>query len=187
METKSRVRKELLKKRNEVSKEEQISNSRLVCDKLLKMEWYEESNLILVYAAIRNELSLDSFIEQAWKDGKKLYFPKVNGQDMEFYRADAWNELESGCFGVLEPHGDIERILPNQIVTKTPMFVPGVAFSTDGQRIGYGKGYYDRYLAAKHKNICIEPIGIAYAFQVTEPWKNDEFDYPMSYIVTEKE
>jgi 5-formyltetrahydrofolate cyclo-ligase len=102
---------------------------------------------------------------------------------MEFYRVDSWNHLAAGTFGVKEPV-TVER-LPRMIPFLTPILVPGVAYSKDGHRIGYGKGYYDKYLTANQKNKRLAAIGIAYAFQIVEPFETDAFDYPMQDIITD--
>jgi 5-formyltetrahydrofolate cyclo-ligase len=68
----------------------------------------------------------------------------------------------------------------------TPILVPGVAFSKDCHRIGYGKGFYDKYLTANQKNKRLAAIGIAFSIQVVDAFETDEFDYPMQEVVTEE-
>ena len=184
METKSRTRRTYLELRNDRSPLFCRNASFLICKKLLESEWYPDSTKILVYASVRNEVDLTAFIEQAWKDEKEVYFPKVHGEEMEFYRVRGKSELAKGAFDILEPTTNeaLCRALPDKI----PMLVPGVAFSKDRYRIGYGKGYYDRYLLSNQKNKRLIPIGIAYSFQIAEAFETDEYDYPMEEIVTEE-
>jgi 5-formyltetrahydrofolate cyclo-ligase len=183
MDDKKTIRKKIIAVRENSPEAYRASATATITEKLLNADWYESSTQILVYSAIRSEVNLSAFIEQAWKDGKNLYFPKVEGEDMEFYRADSWEHLAPGTFGVMEPVTG-ER-LPRMIPFLTPILVPGVAFSKSGQRIGYGKGYYDKYLTANQKNKRLAAIGIAYAFQIVEPFETDAFDYPMQDIITD--
>jgi 5-formyltetrahydrofolate cyclo-ligase len=183
MDGKKSIRKKIIAVRDNSSEAYRTSAAAAITEKLLHAGWYESSTQILVYSAIRSEVNLSSFIEQAWKDGKELYFPKVEGEDMEFYRAKSWEYLAPGTFGVLEPVTGVR--LSRMIPFLTPILVPGVAFSRDGHRIGYGKGYYDKYLTANQKNKRLAAIGIAFAFQLVEPFETDAFDYPMQEIITE--
>ena len=184
METKSRARRTYLELRNDSSDLFRRNASSIICKKLLESEWYPDSTRILVYASARKEVDLTAFIEQAWKDEKEVYFPKVHGAEMEFYRVKDRSELAKGAFGIWEPTTNeaLCRAIPDII----PILVPGVAFSKDRYRIGYGKGYYDRYLVSSQKNKRLMPIGIAYSFQIAEAFETDEYDYPMEEIVTEE-
>jgi 5-formyltetrahydrofolate cyclo-ligase len=172
----------MLELRDNTALVERKHAAEVITDKLLHAEWYAECEKLLVYSAIRSEVDLAPFIEQAWADGKQLYFPKVEGEEMEFYLANGWEELAPGAFGVREPVSGIrlERMIP----FLTPVLVPGAAFSKNRQRIGYGKGYYDKYLLANQKNKRLAAIGIAYSFQITDEFETGEFDYPMQEIVS---
>jgi 5-formyltetrahydrofolate cyclo-ligase len=183
MADKKEIRREMIALRDACPAEYRAQASEKIAEKLLRADWYEACTEILVYAAIRSEVDLTAFLEQAWADGKKLYFPKVEGEEMEFYRADSFAELSPGTFGVREPvSGErLARMLP----FLTPMLVPGVAFSRDFHRIGYGKGYYDKYLTANQKNKRLMAIGIAYALQLVDELETDAFDYPMQEIITD--
>jgi 5-formyltetrahydrofolate cyclo-ligase len=183
MDDKKNIRKKMIAVRENSPEAYRTSAAATITEKLLHASWYKSSTQILVYSAIRSEVNLSAFIEQAWKDGKELYFPKVDGEDMEFYRADSWEYLASGTFGVMEPVTGVQ--LSRMIPFLTPILVPGVAYSKDGHRIGYGKGYYDKYLTANQKNKRLAAIGIAYAFQIVEPFETDALDYPMQDIITD--
>jgi 5-formyltetrahydrofolate cyclo-ligase len=184
MESKQTVRKRLLAERDNSTEEYRDRASEEISRKLLAADWYAESERILVYAAIRSEVNLAPFIGQAWADGKELYFPKVCGDTMEFYRADSFSELSPGAFGVPEPISTepVLRMLP----FLTPILVPGVAFSRDNHRIGYGKGYYDKYLTANQKNKRLMAIGIAYSFQMVDGFETDATDYPVQMVITDE-
>jgi 5-formyltetrahydrofolate cyclo-ligase len=183
MEDKETVRKRILSLRKQLSEEERAAKSNLICNRLLHADWYAASLEILVYSAILKEVDLSAFIRTAWQDGKILYFPKVFGEKMEFFRADAMEELQKGSFGVLEPKDESR---PYRAEKQNIVLVPGAAFSEQGARIGYGKGYYDRYFGRwKEEKIPYMAIGIAYDFQVVKEFKTDSNDMDMHWIITE--
>lgn len=191
---KRQLREYMKKRRDEIPPVERSVKSESIAERLRSMDWYSETGEILVYSAIRSEVDLTAFCHQAWKDGKVLYFPRVSGERMEFYQVDSMRQLEQGTFSVMEP-----RVQENADIAageepaagglwsesrngKVPVLVPGVAFSREGARVGYGKGFYDRYLAL-HPSLV--PIGICFDRQLTERICADEHDYWMSELVTE--
>jgi 5-formyltetrahydrofolate cyclo-ligase len=183
MEAKETVRSRILSQRKQFSEEERNRKSSMICRKLLSQEWYETIKQILVYSAVQKEVDLGEFIRQAWKDGKILYFPKVFGKTMEFFRADSPADLKKGSFGVAEPWDESR---PYEAAHQNLILVPGVAFSGNGARIGYGKGYYDRYFGRwNEKDISYTAIGIAFDFQVIQEFKTDSNDICMHRIITE--
>lgn len=190
METKSRVRKEILKLRNELDEKEALNRSISICNRIIESSYYQEMDDIFVYAALGKEVDLSEFIQKAWKDGKHLFFPKVFGEDMEFYRVFGFDQLEEGCFHVLEPQEGLEQfsLQASSRCTKILVLTPGVAFSESGARIGYGKGFYDRYFKRMENADCnFIPVGIAYRFQITNEFEAEAFDYKIKTIFTEKE
>lgn len=184
METKRKIRKELLQIRKTNPLEQQKQQSSIICQKLLQEAWYKDCENILVYSSILGEVDLTEFVLAAWNDKKNIFFPKVKGEEMEFYQATSFDDLQTGTFQVREPVS--AHAIPGILVDTTPILVPGVAFSMDGYRIGYGKGYYDKYFMANQKNKRLYPIGIAYSFQMVDSFAVDAFDYPMQTIITEQ-
>lgn len=183
---KRRLRERMKRRRDGLSECERAACSGRISDILLSEDWYDKSWVILVYSAIRSEVDLSSFCERAWRDDKELYFPRVEQSSMEFYRVDSPAQLVRGSFSVMEPrlrlsgseepHTVSEANGPHAqevrayagpawsgMDKKAPVLVPGLAFSRDGGRLGYGGGYYDRYLAA-HPHLM--PIGVCYAAQL---------------------
>lgn len=183
METKQELRKRMKKIRNAISAEDREKKSTAICRKLLEMKRYGETEKILVYAAAHSEVNLDLFVERALSDGKELYFPKVYGKEMEFYRITSMNELILGAFSIREP--DTERFSLSCFTGEGDgawMLVPGVAFSPEGKRMGYGGGYYDRYLA---KHTKLHRTGIAFLEQLTDEIVEEPYDYRMEDMVTD--
>ncbi|MCD7708888.1 MAG: 5-formyltetrahydrofolate cyclo-ligase [Clostridiales bacterium] len=177
MESKAELRKKILSLRDNIDPDEREDKSRKICEILLAEPWYESSDKILVYAAIKSEVSLKYFCECALRDGKKLYFPRTDGDKMEFFGAEKYEDFSKGNFGVMEPIGD--DIFSEE---NAPILAPGAAFSESGQRIGYGKGYYDRYLATRPK---LFPVGICFSAQIVKEIDADEHDIPMRAIAYE--
>jgi 5-formyltetrahydrofolate cyclo-ligase len=116
------------------------------------------------------------------KEGKKVYVPKVTDKRIEFYRIYGFDFLTESRFGILEP--DITRDLSSyQITEKSLMILPGLAFDPLGNRIGYGAGYYDRYLNEKKSDHFIK-IAIAYDFQIVEKIEVMDHDVRADIILT---
>lgn len=184
MDTKSRLRERMKRRRDAVSEEAREEKSAAIAERLLHMPEYAKNDSFLVYAAIRSEADTRAFCERAWRDGKSLYFPRVTGDEMDFYRTDGWEELAKGSFSVMEPKAGGERYAG---VGHVPILVPGVAFSREGARLGYGGGYYDRYLS-RHPQLF--PIGLCFETQLAvscggERIKMQPHDRWMRRIVTE--
>lgn len=184
MDEKSRLRERMKRERDAIPEEERRERSAAIVRRLLHMSEYAAGDAFLVYAAIRSEVNLRGFCERAWSGGKTLYFPRVMGNDMEFYRADGWEDLERGSFSVMEPKAGRERYAG---FVPAPIFVPGVAFSRDGARLGYGGGYYDRYLS-RNPGLCA--VGICFERQLVscrggERIRMQAYDRWMQRIVTE--
>lgn len=189
MEAKSRVRKEYLKLRNELNATDVFDKSMEICSRIINSSFYRETDRFFVYAALGNEVDLTSFVRQAWKDGKTVCFPKVFGEDMEFFKVTGFEQLEEGSFHVSEPKPGCEPF-PLQASPDTGQILiltPGIAFSESGARIGYGKGFYDRYFhRMEQAGYEFIPVGIAYRFQITNEFEAEAFDYKMTTVFTEK-
>lgn len=183
MESKVQLRKEIKKIRDCIPGEERKEYSRQIVQSILKQSWYENTDKILVYSAIQSEVDLSEFIVRAWESGKQLYFPKVFQDEMEFFCIRDIHQLRSGAFHVMEP--DVEhQTLESYVSTEAcvPVLVPGVVFSRKGERIGYGKGYYDRFLSRHHE---LMPIGICFERQLVNSIAVEDTDIIMQQIVTE--
>lgn len=109
----------------------------------------------MAYADYNHEVITRYIIEQAWKDGKEVAVPKVFGKDMVFYKLTDFSQLESGYFGIPEPKEDGETVSWETAM----MVMPGVAFDVNCNRVGYGGGFYDRFLE-KHPQISRVAVGI---------------------------
>ena len=159
-------------------------NHEFVTEYLIKEAWKAGKEVvkakhILAYADYNHEVMTRYIIEEAWKAGKEVAVPKVVGKDMVFYKLTDFARLEPGYFGIPEP-------VSGEIVnwSKALMIMPGVAFDRANHRVGYGGGFYDRYL---EKHPQLERVAIAFSFQMLPEVPTEPTDICPQIIVTEEE
>ena len=140
---KSELRKQVLHEMKAISQEQKQFIDQALTEQLLQHPFYQEAKVIATYLSFSHEFQTQELIDQALKDGKKVLIPKTYPKGrMDFVVYDP-QQLVKTSFGLLEPQGDLEVVPASQIDL---IHVPGLAFSKEGYRIGYGGGYYDRYL-----------------------------------------
>lgn len=183
---KARLRKDLLKKREDLSLDEIKKQSRQKVDKLYKLFAdfleKEQNNIqsICAYYPLAKEVDLRAFYEDiiSAKYGNiKLFFPRVNKKEMDFYEIKSFEDLEKGCFSVMEPKEYCKRI---KDMNNSFVIVPCVGINKEGARIGYGAGYYDKYFANKKNNYF---VGITYDFAMNLDFIADTFDIKMDTVL----
>ncbi|CJD55599.1 5-formyltetrahydrofolate cyclo-ligase [Streptococcus pneumoniae] len=140
---KAELRKKILQEMKAIPREQKQAMDQALTDQFLKHPFYQEAKVIATYLSFPHEFQTQGLIEQALKDGKKVLIPKTYPKRrMDFVVYDP-QQLVKTSFGLLEPQGDLEVVDASQIDL---IHVPGLAFTMEGYRIGYGGGYYDRYL-----------------------------------------
>lgn len=179
MEEKNSLRIRIMAERKQYPPEKQILDAAKVMDRLISMEEIQTQQNVLLYYEKKPELSLHQFAGWCLEKGKYLYYPRVNGDNMEFYRIRSMEELSIGYFGIMEPGENCECFHDREGIC----LVPGVAFDWKGNRIGYGKGFYDRYFG-RHRNCQIKKLGIAYDFQVVDEIEAGIYDQQMDGLIT---
>ena len=182
METKNAIRTLLREKRNALTLEEHTRYSDIIIKKLLSLGEFLASENLLLYSSYAKEVETATIMTQAWEQGKKVYCPKVlSGHQMEFYSISSPDDLSEGYKGIREPK-DSELFCADS--KNVLMIVPMTGFDQNRNRLGYGKGYYDRYLENR-KNIIT--IGLAFECQ---KWDGklpvSTYDIPLNKIITEK-
>ncbi len=178
------IRQQALKSRSSMTSEQCKAASQDICDRLFDLfrgDFGSQSHCILSYYPIKNEADLWDFHENMIIQGERIFFPVVDGLDMNFYHADDKKGFAPGSFACFEP---VDRSIPYKKDTPAVVLVPGVAFSESGDRLGYGKGYYDRFLSDA-ANI-VKKIGVCYESQLFNDIKPESTDIPMDIIITEK-
>ena len=156
---KAELRKKILQEMKTLSQEQKQAMDRDLTERFLQHPFYQEAKVIATYLSFPHEFQTQELIERALKDGKKVLIPKTYPKGrMEFVVYNP-QQLAKTSFGLLEPQGDLEVVEPSQIDL---IHVPGLAFTTEGYRIGYGGGYYDRYLEhfAGHTMSTIHPCQV---------------------------
>ena len=140
---KSELRKQVLQEMKALPRQQKQPMDQALTHQFLKHPFYQEAKVIATYLSFPHEFQTQELIEQALKDGKKVLIPKTYSKGrMDFVVYDP-QQLVKTSFGLLEPQGDLEVVDASQIDL---IHVPGLAFTREGYRIGYGGGYYDRYL-----------------------------------------
>lgn len=174
---KTDLRRQFLNDREALSVNQAQLWSSFICTHILESHRYQSADRILAYMPIRREVDIRGILEQSLRDKKALYLPKVQGKEMQFYQVKDLQMLHPGAYGILEPEESIPLDEPKGL-----MLVPGVAFSKDGFRIGYGGGFYDRYLCEKNQ---IVTVGVCYEQQLCSQLTPEVFDQPVDMVVTE--
>ena len=178
MVKKQDIRKNVLKQRNLMTEKEWDEHSHEIYKKVVTHPFFLEADEIYCYIDFRNEVDTRKIIEEAWRLGKRVAAPRIEGSEMNFYYIDSFTKLESGYFGVLEPVGE-EKAEGEQVL----VIMPGAAFDKKRNRIGYGKGYYDRFL---EKYPTYRTLALAFELQVVDKIPSDSFDVKPNQIVTEE-
>lgn len=146
-----------------------------IFNKIIKLEEYEQSDLILTYVSLKDEVDTIELIKYSLKNGKKVAVPKCEGDDIVFYYISSFEDLEEGNFGILEPKTN-ESInnFDNSIC-----IIPGVAFDKQNNRIGYGRGFYDRFL----EDYNGVKMGLAYRECICDKIDSEINDIKMDKVV----
>lgn len=178
--SKAQIRKEKLQIRKELSFAQVNELSEIICSKLYETDEMKFCRNLLVYADYNNEVATEKIILKALMQGISVYMPRVKGDEMDFYRVFSPDELQSAAYGIREPY-EIEH-LKFEEEKNSVCLLPLSAFDAKGNRIGYGKGYYDKYLNRVKVDSC---IGLAYSFQECEGIPTEAFDIKLDKVVTE--
>ncbi len=178
---KNKIREKCKKLRTEMTAPQKERLDRKITAKLLNMWQYRDAEIVFTYVSTDIEVDTREIIKRALLDGKTVAVPKcVDGTRlMDFYVIKSFSDLESGAFGVLEPIPDkCEKITD---FSKGLCIVPALAFDRAGYRLGYGKGYYDRFLS----NFCGETLGLCYNACMQDELPHGKYDKRVDKIITQ--
>ena len=179
MEEKKAIRKQIFAARKAHTDQQIDDWSKKIAETVTSLSEYRDSQRVLAYADYNHEVMTRYIIEAAWKDGKEVAVPKVVGKDMIFYRLTDFAQLGAGYFGIPEPaRGEIVQW------EEALMIMPGVAFDRANHRVGYGGGFYDRFL---EKHPQIKRVAVAFEFQMMSEVPTEPTDISPEIIVTEEE
>ena len=177
---KKKIRKDILEKRKAVPAEEILQKSADVIEQLQNLPAIIKAERVHVYYPINNEVDIRPFIEWLWEHDKKVIMPRTNFEtkEMDNYYIISFGQLEETKFGLHEP----TKFSPLHLGSPDVIIVPGVAFDEERNRLGYGGGFYDRFL---EDSISIR-IGVAFEMQMTYLLPVEGHDQKLDMVVTEK-
>ncbi|MDD3141984.1 MAG: 5-formyltetrahydrofolate cyclo-ligase [Lachnospiraceae bacterium] len=180
MGTKQDIRKNCMCKRELLSPEERINKSNVIAKKVIEHPLFIKANTIYCYIDCKSEVMTHQIIETAWLMNKKVAVPRVlnKQREMEFYYINTFEDLEPGYFGLLEPLQSMQKADEEDAL----VIIPCVGFDLALNRLGYGKGFYDKYLAT-HK--LLDKIMIAYTTQCVTCIPAESMDIKPDIVITE--
>ena len=176
---KKKIRRRILKLRDGLSSEERGEKSKQIKKKLFTLFEFTSAKTVFFYAAKRSEVATKEMIEDALSLGKKVGLPIVRGKEIFFSQIFNYGKLIPSTFGILEP----EEEHPISLDRVDLIIVPGIVFDSQGNRIGFGKGFYDRFLKKIPDTF---KIGLAFEIQIVETIPKISTDIPVDKIITEK-
>lgn len=175
------IRRETINKRNELTLEIKNKYDGLIFNKVINSDIYKSSKSIFIYISFGSEVYTKEIIKYALNDGKDIYVPKTDklNKEMKAIRIHNLDNMIVDKWGILEPK-DVDK---NKIGKDFDLIImPGVAFDRNGNRIGYGGGYYDKYISSiNYKSI---KLALAYDFQILNNIESEEHDIKVDFIIT---
>ena len=182
---KEKLRKEILSERNKLSPDEVDRLSTIIVNRFMSLDVYEKAKSIMLYLDFRNEVRTGPLIRQMLHDKKQVLIPVTNPSDYSLIVSelkDPQKDLFQGKFGLMEPNENTLR--PVDPETIDVVLVPGLVFDNNGYRIGFGAGYYDRFLPNLDPHVPL--ISLAYELQVVDAVPKESHDVPVHMIITEQ-
>lgn len=173
---KKQLRSMIREQKQKMTQEEIDSASRRLGELLADSDLYRQAKTIYGYLPYNQEVRTVPMLERALRDGKRVAVPKVYGNDMKFIYIQDLTQVASGYAGIPEPIADG----PVADDLTALVLMPGLAFDKDGHRIGYGGGFYDRFLASEPDH---PTLALCYAFQMLPKLETEEFDIPVDCVL----
>lgn len=173
---KNALRKQIREQKRAMTEEQIVSASQRLGELFVASEPYRSARTIYGYLPYNQEVRTVPMLEQAIKDGKRVAVPKVFGDEMKFIYLDDFSRVEKGYAGIPEPVDDG----PVADDPTALVLMPGLAFDAQGHRIGYGGGFYDKFLANEPNH---PTLALCYAFQMVEHLETEAFDVPVDCVI----
>ena len=181
---KKTIRNLILENRSKLGKDIHKTYSESIVDKIFLSSIYKNANVIMTFVSFGTEVNTHNFIKKSISDGKRIAVPITFPKTREIKASEIFdfNELEVGFYNILTPKDEYVRYINPEEIDLA--IVPGLAFDRKGYRVGYGGGYYDRFLS-QYSHII--KLGIAFDLQIIDEVPKNDFDIPVDMIFTEKE
>ena len=182
---KALLRRELLKKRDSIPSQVRKAKDRVINERLMSLDEIKNANVLFFFASFRSEVNTLDVIAQLISDGKRLVLPKVDNERhlLLLYELKGMDELAEGYMGIPEPSVLTEDRMV-EINGVDAVIIPGAGFDVEGNRIGYGGGYYDRLLSSLTRNVPI--VAPAYEEQIIESIPSESHDIKVGIILTDR-
>lgn len=178
--TKQEARERMKILRRELTKEERERKNQVIANYLLEFPAMQQETWFFPFVSYGTEVDTLGMLKQILATGNLgVAVPRVEGKEMEFYEITSMNDLKTGYQGILEPV--TKKCVPAK---EGVMLLPGLAFDREKNRVGYGGGYYDRYLE-KYDSNGIITVALAYDFQIVDKIRAEEFDRKPQWIITD--
>ncbi|WP_313339414.1 5-formyltetrahydrofolate cyclo-ligase [Sedimentibacter sp.] len=182
---KNNLRKRILSIRNGLKPEEAEQKSKVIMNKLTSLDEYKSSKVVFIYMSFKNEVNTYELIERMLSEHKRVVIPYTDTKNTEIIPSEIKqlkDDLVLNSFGYYEPVLEkIKQVKPEELDL---IITPGVVFDESLNRVGFGKGYYDRILSKKRKDTKV--IAVAYEFQVIDKVPTEPHDIKMDMIITEE-
>lgn len=173
------LRQKILSERLAMPADRAQELSDVIQEHLIKSPLWPQKGRLGLYAAVKNEVLTHRLFQTALEQGLHVYFPRVE-QGLVFYEVNGPEDLQRGAWAIPEPKIGCEPLPDDQKLDL--VIVPGVAFTRDGRRIGYGKGFYDRIIA----DVAMQSLGLGFDFQMVPDFADDSWDRRLDAILTDK-
>ena len=173
---KKELRRAIRERKRAMTEEEIVSRSAKLGALFTQSDAYKNAKTIYGYLPYNQEVRTVPMLEQALKDGKKVAVPKVYGDEMKFLYLDDLSKVSKGYAGIPEPIAD-EPVADDKTAL---VLMPGLAFDPEGHRIGYGGGFYDKFLAAEPNH---PTLALCYEFQMLPALDTEEHDIPVDTVL----
>lgn len=185
---KQAIRSKYLAHRDSLTKSERLSKSMNIWRNLKREREFQKAEIVLVYLDYRSEVMTTGLVEELLlsEGGRRVFAPRVEGLDIEFYEIHSLDDLNPGYQGIREPEAVSEKKFTPKLYEEKSciLLLPGSVYDRELGRMGYGKGFYDRFL---HKFPHVTRAGLAFECQIAKAVPVDEKDERVDMIVTEKE
>lgn len=173
---KQQLRQAIRQRKRAMTQEEIEDRSRSLCEKFLNSDNYRRCTCLYGYLPYNQEVRTWPILHQALADGKKVAVPKVYGDEMKFIYLTDLTQVATGYAGIPEPIADG----PVAEQQDALVLMPGLAFDPQGHRIGYGGGFYDKFLSREPKH---PTVALCYEFQMVDHLETEQFDIPVNTVI----
>ena len=183
MQDKPALRKELLRRRDQIPPEVRKAKNRMIQERLLSLDAFKNAGIIFFFASFRTEVDTMELIKTSLSAGKRAVLPKVDRekQELVLYEIRDFSDLVPGYMGIPEPASRETQVSINDVDL---VIIPGAGFDVSGNRIGYGGGYYDRLLSGMQKPVPV--IAPAYEEQIMDSIPSEPHDIKVQMIITDR-